>query len=325
MVVVGDGAEGQALVEADAPDPELPGPLQHRIGDLLVVDEPAAIEPLGGGAGVSLPGVDLERGRLHVHEVEIGLAELRRDEAVGEHPAGLGDAVDLVPDVGHLLRRHHRLLRIGPGRGRDEPDVRLAVEEHLLDHVRPRQVGQGAAVGGQLRVESPRRPAQPEQPLLRDRAPAPRLLVVRVVSGADVVELQVEDEEGRARARLERRPVGRLDREHVEEPAEDRVHGEERRRHAAARPQESAAALPEPRRQPGRLREDPLLDRPLGGRLGERRELLVGDEPGRQRQLGAKPPAHPGTETEGVAVPGRHDRLLERGWRTADVPADDPV
>ena len=115
MVVVGDGPERQALVDAEAPDAELAGLLEHRVGDLLVVQEPAAIEALGRGPRVGLPGVDLERGRLHVHEVEIGLAELRRDEPVGEHPARLRDAVDLVADVGHLLGRHHRLLGIGPG------------------------------------------------------------------------------------------------------------------------------------------------------------------------------------------------------------------
>ena len=61
MVVVGDRAERQPLVHADAPHTELARPLEHRIGDLLVVDEPAAVESLGRGARVSLPGVDLER------------------------------------------------------------------------------------------------------------------------------------------------------------------------------------------------------------------------------------------------------------------------
>jgi hypothetical protein len=83
VVVVGHRPQGQPLVQADAPHPELARPLEHGIGDLLVVDEPPAIEALGGGPRVTLPRVDLEGGRLLVHEVEIALAELGRDEDRG--------------------------------------------------------------------------------------------------------------------------------------------------------------------------------------------------------------------------------------------------
>jgi hypothetical protein len=183
-------------VQADAPDAQLARALEHRIGDLLVVDEPAAVESLGRGARVSLPRVDLERRRLHVHEVEVRLAELRRHEAVGQHPARLRDAVDLVAEVGHLLRGHDGLLGIRPGRRRDQPDVRLAVEEHLLHHVLPRQVGERAGVRGELRVHPARLPPQPEQRLLR-HALARRLGIGGIVSGPHVVELDVEDEDGR--------------------------------------------------------------------------------------------------------------------------------
>ena len=48
----------------------------------------------------------------------------------------------------------------------------------------------------------------------------------------------------------------------------------------------------------------------LGGGLRVRRELFVGDEPGRQRHLGAQAPAHIGTDTEGVTIRHGHDRLL---------------
>ena len=77
MVVVGDRTQRQSLVDAEAPHSELPRFLEHRVGDLLVVDEPAVLESLGAGPGVRLPGVDLQRFRLQLHEVEIGLAELR--------------------------------------------------------------------------------------------------------------------------------------------------------------------------------------------------------------------------------------------------------
>src|SRR4029453_4190521 len=82
--------------------------------------------------------------------------------------AGLRHAVDLIADVGHLLRRHHRFLGIWPGRGRDEPDRRLAIEEHPLHKVLPREVGHGAAVGRELRVQPLGPLAQPQQSLLRD-------------------------------------------------------------------------------------------------------------------------------------------------------------
>ena len=99
---------------------------------------------------------------LQVHEVEIGLAELWRNEAMGEHAAGLRHAVDLIADVGHLPRRHHRFLGIRPRRCRDEPDRRLTIEEDLLHKILPREVGQGAAVGCKPRVHPLCPLAQPQ-------------------------------------------------------------------------------------------------------------------------------------------------------------------
>ena len=297
-------------MQAHALDPELARALQHRVRDLLVVHEPPAVEALGRGAGVALPRVHLEGRGLLVHEVEIDLAELGGDEPVGEHPLGLGDPVDLVADVRHLLRRHHRLLWIRARRRGDEPDVGLAVEEHLLDHVRPRQIRQGAAVGGQLRVQALRALAQPEEGLLAHRAPSAGLLVARIVARAHVVELHVEDEVGIAAPLLERGGIGRLDRPDVEEPAEDRVHRQQRRGHAAAAAQELAATQAEPRREPRGLGEDPVLDPALRGRLGQGRELLVRDEARRERRLGAEAAAHAGQESERVAIVDRHDRGL---------------
>ena len=305
VIEVRHRAQGQALVHAEPLHAEAAGPLQHGIGDLLVVHEPAAVEALGRGAGVGLPRVHLERGRLHVHEVEVGLAELRRHQPVRQHAARLGDAIDLVPDMGHLPRRHHRLLRIGPGGRGDEPDGGLAVEEDLLDHVLPGEIGQGAAVGGELRVEPPRVPAKPQQPLLAH--PAPRALGVGgIVARAHVVQLHVEDEGGVALALLEGDRLRRLHREHVEEAPEHRVHGQERDRHAPARPQELAAAQTEPRRQPTGLRQDARLDAPLGGGLRQRRELLVGDEPRRQRHLAGDIPDATPVRTELERVGCRH-------------------
>ena len=142
------------------------GPSQHGVASSRRRQTSHA-RTLWGGAGVGLPGVDLERGRLQVHEVEIGLAELGRDETMGQHAAGLGDPVDLIADVGHLLRRHHRFLGIRSGRGRDEPDRRLTIEEDLLHKILPREVGHGAAVGRELRVHPLGPLAQLHQSLLR--------------------------------------------------------------------------------------------------------------------------------------------------------------
>ena len=312
MVVVGDGAERQALVQADPLDAELARPLEHRVGDLLVVHEPAPVEALGRGARVPLPGVHLEHGGLLIHEVEVGLAELGRDEPVGQHPARLGDPVDLVADVGHLLRRHDGLLRVRARRRRDEADVGLAVEEHFLDHIGPGEVGEGALVSGQRRVEAPRVPPQPEQPHLRD-ALARRLVIVRVVARADIVELHVEDEERVALALPERGGLGGLHRQHVEEAPEHRVHGQQRRGHPAARAEEVAPVEPEPGRQARGLGEDAVLDPALRCRLRQRRELLVGDQASRQGHLGSEALAHVGADVEGVGVPGRHGRAASSG------------
>ncbi len=310
VVVVGHGAQRQPLVDAEATHTGLARLLQHGIRELLVVEEPAVIESLRRRPRVRLPGVDLERRGLLVHEVEIGLAELRRDEAVGEHPARLRHAIDLVADVRHLLRRDNRFLRVWPGRRRDEPDRRLAVEEDFLDQILPGEVGHGAAIGLELRVQPARAPAEPEERSLRDRTLAARLGIGRVVARADVMQLHVEDEDRRAAPLLERRRVGRFDWQHVEEPAEDRVHREKRGRHAAASAQELSAAQPEARRQARGLGEDPILHLALRGRLRDRRELFVGHESRRQRHGAAQSLAHARADAKAVAILNSHAGLI---------------
>jgi hypothetical protein len=124
------------------------------------------------------------------------------------------------------------------------------------------------------------------------------------------VDLDVEDEERRARPLLERGGLGGLHGQHVEEAAEDGVHGEERRRHPPARPEEAPAAEAQAWRQSCRVGQDARLDLALRGRLRQRREFLVGHEPRRQRSFGEKPAAHAGGDFEGVAILGVHGRLL---------------
>src|SRR2546430_4102678 len=86
VVILRDRAERQALVHAEASDPECPRLLEHGIGDALVIEEPAPVEALRSRPSVSFPGVNFQGGHLELHEVEIGLAELRRDETMGQYP-----------------------------------------------------------------------------------------------------------------------------------------------------------------------------------------------------------------------------------------------
>src|SRR5260370_7824153 len=97
------------------------------------------------------------------------------------------------------------------------------------------------------------------------------------------MELYVEYDDGRARTLPERRWIGRLDLEHVEEPSEHRVHGQERRRHPAAPPQEITAAYPAPRRQPARPPAAPLPHPSLRRPPPRSRKRLLVDQPLRAR------------------------------------------
>jgi hypothetical protein len=134
--------------------------------------------------------------------------------------------------------------------------------------------------------------AQAEECLLAHRALSRALRIARVVARAYVMELHVEDEVGIARPRPERSRIGRLHGQHVEEAAEDGVHGEEGGGDAAASSEKIPPAQAEPRREPAGLGEDSFLDGTLGGRLGQGRELFVGHEPRGQWDLRAISTAH---------------------------------
>ncbi len=69
MVVVWHWAEGQPLVNTDPLYIELSRLFQHWIGDGLIIHPPPSIEPFGTGPGITFPGIDFERFRLHRHEL----------------------------------------------------------------------------------------------------------------------------------------------------------------------------------------------------------------------------------------------------------------
>jgi hypothetical protein len=75
-----EGAQGQALVDAEVLDAQRPRLLPERIGDLLVVEVPGALAQLG--AGVHLPGLDLEALDLALHLLQLLGAEVGPEQAV---------------------------------------------------------------------------------------------------------------------------------------------------------------------------------------------------------------------------------------------------
>ena len=218
--------------------------LQHRVGHLLVIHPPAVVKPLRRGARVAFPGIHLQRAGLQVHEVKIGLAQLRRGQPVRQHPLRASDAVDLVPDVGHLLRRHHRLLRVRAWGCADETERGLAVQEHFFDEIFPGEVGQGSAIAGELGIHAgfSRAATESEESLLGDGSFVQPFGIRWIEAGADIVRLDIEDEERPAFAFVERRCFHQLHPQHVEETAEDGIHRQKRRGHAARGLQEVPAA-----------------------------------------------------------------------------------
>ncbi len=76
-------AQRQAFVDAEVLDAELARSLPKRIRDFLVVHEPGLLAELG--AGVHLPGVDLELFDLPLHLFEFALAEVRPQQTVRQN------------------------------------------------------------------------------------------------------------------------------------------------------------------------------------------------------------------------------------------------
>ena len=69
-----EGAQGQALMNAEILDSKCFGLFPEGVGDLLVVHSPGFLADLG--AGVHLPGFDLQVLDLALHLLELGLAQV---------------------------------------------------------------------------------------------------------------------------------------------------------------------------------------------------------------------------------------------------------
>src|SRR6185295_4027792 len=76
VVVVRYRPKGKSFVDTDTLNIELPGLLQHRIGDPLIVHPPATIKSLWTRPGVTLPCIALERLGLHPNKVQFSRPQL---------------------------------------------------------------------------------------------------------------------------------------------------------------------------------------------------------------------------------------------------------
>ena len=106
---------------------------QNGIGHLLVVHEPGLLAQLG--AGVHLPGVDLQLLDLPLHLLEFRLAEVGPQQAVRQHAPRAGQVVDELARGDHLVGRQRVLVPLAARHAADDRHHRVAVAEDLLDVV----------------------------------------------------------------------------------------------------------------------------------------------------------------------------------------------
>ena len=146
-----------------------------------------------------------------------------------------GEAIHLGARLGLHLVREEPVARLLGARARDERDLGVAVEEHLLEVVRELEIFEGLGLARERRI-----PAGLAHRLAR----AHEALEARVV--AQEVRVHVHDELVRQPLRALVRHLGRrgLGPARAEDRSIDVVHGDERRRHARRRLEEAPAAHP---------------------------------------------------------------------------------
>ena len=292
LVYGDDVAPRTQLVLADV----LADQLERRVGHVLVIVPPlphhARVDLRRVGDVVALPGVGVVVIDLVLDVVQVPLADV--EQPVRHRPSRAGQLVDEVTPRGgllggedlaracvlHVLRRLSRVLAARSGRERgdvaDHADSDLAVEVEAADEVDDVEhiLGDGQSdqrrvphaprvavlVGHVVRVERVAGEPGRRRPL-RDRAQGH---CADAGGAAHEVELVVDDEQV-----LRRAVLGVVGLEHlllldVEElAAVHLVHGEEGRRHAPARAEETPAADPK------------LLRRAVGQLLHPRFHLLL--------------------------------------------------
>ena len=184
-----------------------------------------------------------------------------------------GEVVDQLAGLGDLLVGQEPPARVVERRAAQQRHAGVAVVVDLLHEVLELVAGER---GHPLQLRVP--------VLVRELGQVQQLLVVEVV--AHEMGLDVEDElAGEAlRPRLHQLGLAGLGRRDLEDVAVDLVHGDERRRHAAARAEELPAVQAQPLGVGVGELVDPRLDPLLGGALRRRQILAVGDDLGRNRR-----------------------------------------
>ena len=216
-------------MDAEVLDAQGLGFLPERIGDFLIVHPPCLLADLG--AGVHLPGVDLQVLDLAFHLLELGLAQVGPQETVGEHAPRAGQLVDEPASFDHLVGGQGVLVPVAAGDAADDRHDGVAVAEDFLDVMSPVQELDGVRHVLGLGAEH-------EEEVL-DTA-AGRRFVVPFMADVDVVGLHVEDELVLGPFFLER--LGVLDLVGVDfiAVAEDLVERQQSGGHAAAASEEVA-------------------------------------------------------------------------------------
>ena len=261
-------------MHADVDEPGLDQLLVERVQQLLVVHAPRVARQLL--VGIVAHRVALERVGLELVDRAVDVVHParhpRHEDRVGEHALAAGEAIHLGARLGLHLVREEPVARLLGARARDQRDLGVAVEEHLLEVVRELEILQGLGLARERGVP----------PRLAHRlARAHEALEARVV--AQEVRVHVHDELIRQPLRALVRQLGRrgLGPARAEDRSIDVVHGDEGRRHARRRLEEAPSAHPLALGE----RVAQLLDAPLhlflSRRLGQRRELVARDELGR--------------------------------------------
>ena len=125
-----EGTQRQPLVDAQVLDAELFRLFPEWIGDFFVVHEPGFLAQFG--AGVHLPGVDLEVLHLAFHLVHFLRAQVRAEQAVRQQALRAGDVVNELARGHHLIGRQRVLVPVAAGHAADDGHDRVAVAEDLL-------------------------------------------------------------------------------------------------------------------------------------------------------------------------------------------------